>query len=169
MNFRLWFPQLDVYDAIRRMSALLNSWSGVAASAERLYIIDFYFANPPLLHKTNMPSHVRSAFNALNVNRPEQSFISYPSPPLLFHKMESVQQEALRTLTGKGLVNRKALVKGTLVPSDIGKKFFRKIESELVSSDEQPILQFLLMHLAHVDEGDIDALRRRTGLRRATS
>jgi hypothetical protein len=102
MSGRLWYPQLDIYDAVRRMAGLLLFWNPAALpSQERLYIADFYFANPPLLHKTHMTSDVRKDFNSLGIPRPEKSFVNYPTAPLLFQKMEEVQKQGFRTLTGK--------------------------------------------------------------------
>jgi hypothetical protein len=106
MNGRLWYPQLDVYDAIRRIAGLLACWNPAARpSQERLYIADFYLANPPLLHKTHMSRDVRNEFNALGIDRPEKTFVSYPSAPILFQKMGEVQRQAFRTLVGKGLID----------------------------------------------------------------
>lgn len=95
MKVRLWYPQLDVYDAIRRIGGLLACWDASAPpSPERLYISDFYLANPALLHKTHMDQNVRHNFNALGVSRPEKTFVSFPSPPVLFQKMDEVQRQA---------------------------------------------------------------------------
>jgi hypothetical protein len=95
MMARLWFPQLDVYDAIRRMAGLLSFWDYQSPpSPERLYIADFYLANPPLLHKTHMSRDVRDQFNSLGVVRADKSFVSYPTAPLLFQRMDEVQRQA---------------------------------------------------------------------------
>jgi AAA domain len=112
MKPRLWYPQLDVYDAIRRMSVILARWKYDPPSVERMYIVDFYFANPSLLHSTSLPQDVRTAFNALRICRPEKLFVSLPSAPILFHKMAEVQRQAIRGLAGKGLVDSDAISKG---------------------------------------------------------
>ncbi len=109
MSLRLWYPQLDVYDTVRRMLGLLNAWSGDTLTTERLYISDFYLANPELLHRTHMLSDVRRNFRELAIPKPEKAFLSYPSPQMLFAKMEPVQKEALRTLIGKGFIAIDAL------------------------------------------------------------
>src|SRR5262249_5547193 len=76
MTGRLWYPQLDVYDAIRRIAGLLALWDAASPpSQERLYIADFYLANPPLLHKTHMSRLVRDRFQALGIIRPDKSFV----------------------------------------------------------------------------------------------
>lgn len=117
---RLWYPQLDAYDAIRRMGGLLAVWDAATPpSPERLYISDFYLANPPLLHPTHMSRDVRQEFNLLDVPRPEKSFVSYPSPTILFHKMAEVQREAFRTLSGKGLIDLSHLERGLVRPSAV--------------------------------------------------
>jgi hypothetical protein len=165
MRGRLWYPQLDTYDAVRRIAGLLLFWEPSAMpSQERLYIADFYLANPPLLYKTHMTAEVRKQFNTLRVQRPEKSFISYPSGPLLFKKMEEVQRQALQTLTGKGLIDVAALARGVVKPSEAGSALFEDQFSPLFNNDERHLAQFITNSFARGE--DIEALRRSTGLRR---
>src|SRR5262249_25310450 len=124
---RLWYPQLDVYDAIRRIAGLLAFWRPASPpSQEQLYIADFYLANLPLLHKTHMSRDVRNEFNALGISRPEKCFLSYPSAPILFQKMDEVQRQAFRTLTGKGLIELSNLERGIVKPSAMGIALFEE-------------------------------------------
>jgi hypothetical protein len=163
---RLWYPQLDIYDAIRRIAGLLLFWDPSSpASEERLYIADFYFANPPLLHKTHMTSEVRKEFNSLGIPRPEKSFVSYPSAPLLFRKMEEVQKQAFRTLTGKGLIDLPSLERGIVKASEPGTTLFEEQFAPLFSEDERRLGQFIANSFTRGGE-QIEALRRSTGLRR---
>jgi len=166
MSGRLWYPQLDVYDAIRRLGGLLVFWSPDAApSAERLFIADFYLANPPLLHKTHMNREQRKQFNELGIKRPEKTFISFPSPPLLFQKMDAVQRQALQTLTGKGLIDLRKLEKGTVSPSTAGLDLFERKFVPLFGESERRIGRFIASSFV-LDNSDIGTLRRNTGLRR---
>jgi hypothetical protein len=166
MNSRLWYSQLDAYDAVRRMGLLLLEWAGAAPSAERLFILDFYLATPPLLHQATLPLAVRDAFRQLRVPKPEASFIALPSAPLLFHKMAEVQKAALQTMYAKGLLRTEAAAAGTIAHSESGRELFAKTLSSLTDEEEISFARFLLTHLAHVDDGEIGELRRRTGLRR---
>jgi hypothetical protein len=163
---RLWYPQLDVYDAIRRIGGLLTFWAPEAApSPERLFIADFYLANPPLLHKTHMMRDIRNKFNALGIQRPENVFISYPSPPILFQKMDEVQRQAFRTLTGKGLIDLPRLERGAVAPSAAGLELFENQFVPLFSGVERKVAEFVANSFA-LGDADIGALRRSTGLRR---
>lgn len=166
MSVRLWYPQLDVYDAVRRMSALLASWRLRPPSRERLYIVDFFFANPPLLHRTHMPDDVRKAFNGLEIVRPEKAFLSYPSAPILFQKMAEVQKQSLQTLIGKGLIDLDLLATGEVTPSEAGARLFKDRMIQLVQESENPLLEFLVCKFASIGDEDILALRRSSGLRR---
>ncbi|MCP5411437.1 MAG: hypothetical protein H6924_04785 [Alphaproteobacteria bacterium] len=166
MSVRLWYPQLDVYDAVRRMAALLVAWKGRPPSKERLYIVDFFFANPPLLHRTHMPEDVRKVFNSLKVERPDKTFLSYPSGPILFQKMAEVQRQALQTLIGKGLIDLESLASGEVIPSGPGRVLFSERMIRLVSESERQLLNFLASKFASIGEEDVIALRRSTGLRR---
>ncbi|MCB0827089.1 MAG: hypothetical protein KDC26_12970 [Armatimonadetes bacterium] len=163
---RLWYPQLDIYDAIRRMAGLLTLWSPVKPpSQERLFIADFYLANPPLLHNTHMPSEVRRHFRDLKVPRPGQEFVSYPSAPILFQKMDEVQRQAFRTLSGKGLIDLDQLEQGTVRPSAGGAELFESKFLSLFSESEHQLASFLVSEFAPTDR-EIAAVRRSTGLRR---
>jgi hypothetical protein len=166
MSGRLWYPQLDVYDAIRRIGGLLSFWGpDTPPSPERLFIADFYLANPPLLHKTHMAREVRKTFNALEIPRPEKAFISYPSPPILFQKMDEVQRQAFRTLTGKGLIDLQKLEKGIVSPSTAGSELFENRFVPLFAVAERKVAEFIAFSFALADN-DIGSLRRSTGLRR---
>jgi len=166
MSGRLWYPQLDVYDAIRRIGGLLTFWSSAAPpSPERLFIADFYLANPPLLHKTHMTREQRNQFNGLDIPRPEKTFLSFPSPPLLFQRMDAVQRQALRTLTGKGLIDLPKLEKGTVAPSAAGFELFETRLIPLFGDSERKTGEFIVGSFTF-GNSDIVALRRNTGLRR---
>jgi hypothetical protein len=166
MSFRLWYPQLDVYDAIRRMAGLLARWANPAPTFERLYVVDFYFANPPLLHGTHMPSDIREKFRSISVMRPERSFLSYPSAPILFAKMEAIQKEALQTLVGKGLLDLKQLEVGRVSPSKVSEAFFEKVIREHMSDEERIVLGFLVNFFSKIGIDQPGGLRAATGLRR---
>ena len=165
MNGRLWYPQLDVFDTVRRIGLLLYTFEG-APGVERLYIADFYLANPPLLHSTTMTQKTRKAFNALKIPRPEKTFLSYPAAPLLFHKMEPIQKEALRALAGKGLVSIGQLKKGTAELTDVGRKALQKVTSARFTALEAELVKFIAADFAVSAEAGSTDLRRRTGLRR---
>ena len=163
MSSRLWYPQLDAYDTVRRMLGLLVDWPNDALTTERLYISDFYLANPTLLHKTNMPAEVRQEFRALHIERPEKAFLSYPSPQMLFAKMEPVQKESLRTLIGKGFVGLEALRVGRI---ERGASFVEIGDALAFTGHERKLIGFLSTHFSRVGAGIPGDLRSATGLRR---
>lgn len=164
MSTRLWYPQLDIFDTIRRIGILLQCFKS-PPGLERLYIADFFLANPPLLHHTSMPKEVRSAFNELKISRPEKSFLNYPSPPLLFHKMEAIQKQAVFSLAGKGLISMEKLRIGRVELTTNGLTLFSL--STMSTSTEADLSNFLATNfLIHEEIGNQD-LRRRTGLRRS--
>lgn len=166
MTGRLWFPQLDVYDTARRLGGLLGLWQGkTLPSPERLFIMDFFLANAPLLHKTHMPQEVRKAFGALEVPRPEKSFVSYPSAQILFQKMDEVQRQGFRTLSGKGLIELPQLESGNVAPSEEGRTLFREEFLPLFSESERHLGAFLVGLYAPEDRAIAD-IRQSTGLRR---
>ena len=166
VNGRLWYPQLDVYDCVRRLAALVSAFP-TAPGMERLCIADFYLANPPLLHWTKMNMEARQAFVALNIARPQKSFLSYPAPSLLFGKMEPVQKEALRAMGGKGLISIQRIQNGTVEFTEFGRATFATVLSRTLGSSENELVRFLVEDFAARSEEGSQGLRTSTGLRRA--
>ena len=101
----------------------------------------------------------------MGITRPEKTFLSYPSAPILFQKMDEVQRQAFRTLTAKGLLELKKLEEGEVVPSTLGVRVFEDMFAPLFVDGEQEIAEFLCNSFASVST-DITLLRQRTGLRR---
>ena len=166
MSFRLWYPQLDAYDAIRRVATLLREWTLTPPSLERLYILDFYMANPPLLHRTYMSQPIRDAFQALRIDKPDKTFLKYPASQILFHKMESVQRQAIQNLLGKGLLSPEAYSRGTAWPSQQGMEVFGRSFLELTTEKERSLVKFLTTSFATIGSTNASELHRSTGLRR---
>lgn len=163
MTARLWYPQLDVFDTVRRIGVLLLDFES-SPGTERLYIADFFLANPPLLHRTTMPMEMRRAFTELRIPKPEKSFVSYPSSPLLFHKMESIQKEAVDALLGKGLVSQEGLKYGRVELTNNGRQLFST--DVMYTADERKLSNFLAKNFAVLEEVGNSNLRNQTGLRR---
>ena len=166
MSSRLWYPQLDVYDCVRRLGALLEAYSA-PPGLERLYIADFYLANAPLLHRSQMTQDTRRAFRGLNIPRPEKTFLTYPAPPLLFKKMEPIQKEAMRAMTGKGLLSIEQLQRGFGKLTQAGEATIKTILVDGLSNGEVDLIRFLTMDFASSEEAGALELRRSTGLRRS--
>ena len=166
MNARLWYPQLDVYDCVRRIGALVAAYAE-APGVERLCIADFYLANPPLLHWCKMSREVRRAFSALGIARPQNAFLQYPAPGLLFGKMEPVQKEALRAMGGKGLLSMGELQRGVAVFTPAGAERFTTGTAARLVAGEERLVRFLSAEFAANAEAGALNLRRSSGLRRA--
>lgn len=165
MSGRLWYPQLDVYDCVRRLGALLDAYSA-PPGLERLYIADFYLANPPLLHQTQMTQGTRRSFRGLNIPRTGKAFLTFPAPPLLFKKMEPIQKEAIRAMTGKGLLSIEQLQRGFCKLTQAGQATFVTILEDGLSNAEVDLIRFLTTDFAAGEGSGAIELRRRTGLRR---
>ena len=110
-----------------------------------------------------MSSEIRKEFQALSIVKPEKGFLSFPSPQMLFAKMEPVQKEALRTLVGKGFVALGALRAGKIVADE---KLAQLGDIVVMSSDERRVVGFLTSGFARIGAGVPGDLRLATGLRR---
>lgn len=168
MNYRPWYAQLDVFDTLRRYLAILTKWQGASPRRDRLFISDFYLVNPSLLHSTQMSLEARRAFNSLKIPKPDQTFLEYPSPPLLYHKMAGVQALALHNLIGRGLCELRLADKGQFQLSDEGRALAASLGTRLVLPREEAILRFISDEFSAVGT-DKGGLRTATGLRRLGS
>lgn len=164
---RLWYPQLDAYDSIRRMLAISRAWSEPSLGIERLYVCDFYLANPPLLHGVRKSQAARKKFLELAITKPTKAFVSYPSSPLLFQKMGPVQRQALSTLVGKGLVDARSFQEGQVALTDDGAGFIDRALGVRMLEHEPDLIDFLVWNFSRETTGDIASLRQNTGLRRS--
>ncbi len=162
MSSRLWYAQLDVYDTVRRMCLLLSSSTQVLG-VERFCILDFYLATPSLLHETTMKFEMRKAFLTLKIPKPKNSFISYPAPPILFHKMEPIQKKALIELGGKGLIEIENFNKGRVKLTSLGRQKFPI--AKIATANEIAIANFLIEEFSSIEEIGNKQLRSQTGLR----
>lgn len=163
--YRLWYAQLDVYDTLRRYLAILSRWTVDSPSRDRLFVSDFYLANPSLLHLTQMTAEARRSFSSLRIPRPDQTFLKYPSPPLLYNKMAGVQGEALHNLIGRGLCDVSLANKDAYRLSAQGHRLITTIGKNLVLPSEEAILTFIANDFSTVGIGK-GGLRAATGLRR---
>lgn len=165
MNIRRWHAQLDVFDTMRRCLAILKNWKLTAPRRDRLFVSDFYLVNPSLLHLTQMSLEARRAFNSLKIPRPDEAFLEYPSPPLLYNKMAGTQTLAIQNLVGRGLCDLILANKGQYQLTDIGEELATSLGDRLVLGRELNVLQFIINEFATVGT-DRGGLRSATGLRR---
>jgi hypothetical protein len=166
MSARLWYSQFDVYDSIRRVGGLLLEWHQ-PIHLERLYILDFFFANAPLLHRVTMTADVRSSFRNLAIPKPDNVFLSYPASPLLFHQMENAQTSALRALAGKGLLDNDSFTEKSANLSELGSGLFEGIRNRTDNDQEIALARFLVNEYSASHENGMGSLRSSCGLRRS--
>lgn len=167
MNSRLWYPQLDVYDCVRRLAALSLAYSE-PPGIKRLRIADLFLASPPLLHGCQMTRETRRSFSSLAIPRPQKTFLTYPAAPLLFSRMERVQKEALRAMVGKGLVSINGFQRGVVALSEAGTGVFTREWAEGLPKAERELIRFLTEKFAVKGGPGAGALTRSAGLRRAS-
>ncbi|WSH68001.1 ABC-three component system middle component 5 (plasmid) [Rhizobium ruizarguesonis] len=165
MTYRMWYAQLDMFDTARRYLALLSYWKVEAPNRDRLFVSDFYFVNPSLLHLTHMTVDVRRSFTTLRIPKPDETFIQYPSPPILYTKMGGIQAQALHNLIGKGLVDLELVDKDQYQLSEDGRRLAAELGDRLVLEGEERILDFLVTDYVTIGRGK-GGLREMTGLRR---
>ncbi|MGM4916226.1 ABC-three component system middle component 5 [Tardiphaga sp. 813_E8_N1_3] len=165
MIIRHWHAQLDIFDTMRRCLAILKNWKMAPPRRDRLFVSDFYLVNPSLLHLTQMSLEARRAFNSLKIPRPDEAFLEYPSPPLLYNKMAGTQTLAIQNLVGRGLCDLILADKGQYQLTEMGKELAASLGDRLVLGREHAVLRFITDEFASVGT-DKGGLRSATGLRR---
>lgn len=165
---RLWYSQLDMYDCARRLCSILHC-SGEALHLERLYILDFYFATPALIGRTQMRSEVRREFRSLEIEKPEKGFLTLPAERLLFHQMEPIQRQAKQSLIGKALVQESKPDCRSIELSSEGRNLYEESFGPITPPEEARLLKFLVDSFGGPNCIGLQQLREGTGLRRAAT
>lgn len=165
---RLWYSQLDMYDCARRLCSILHC-SGQPLHLERLYILDFYFATPALIARTRMRSEVRREFRFLEIEKPENGFLTLPAEQLLFHQMEPIQRQAKQSLIGKALVRECKADHRSIELSSEGRSLFEESFGPITPPKEVRLLKFLVDSFGGQNCIGLQQLRESTGLRRAAT
>ena len=168
MKSRIWYPQFDVYDTVRRICVILFEWREGTPALERLCIIDFYFANPPLLHNVKMNRNVKRSFLTLELPHPKSTFLSYPEAPILFSKMKPIQTTALNSLIGKGLIDADFIKMGSVKFTSRGEEFVERRFVPTLTESDRSIAPFLTKQFTELAYGDIGDVRKITKLRWVT-
>lgn len=112
-----------------------------------------------------MTVDVRRSFTTLRIPKPDETFIQYPSPPILYTKMGGIQAQALHNLIGKGLVDLELVDKDQYQLSEDGRRLAADLGDRLVLDGEERILDFLVTDYVTIGRGK-GGLREMTGLRR---
>lgn len=106
----------------------------------------------------------RRAFRELKIEHPDKSFVSLPSPAILFHKMETTQKQAISELSAKGLISSSKLQEGKISLTIEGASLF--LDSEINTLKELSLCKFLTTRFLVNEEIGNKSLREQTGLRR---
>ena len=166
MKSRLWYTQLDPLSAVRRFSQILFTWKARTLSVERLFIVDFFVASPALLDRVNMPSEYRKKYGVLQIDKPSKSFVKFPASSLLFHSMQSVQNQALSSMAAKGLIDLEQFELGLVFLTSNGRQFAESLTDYEGTIAENKALAFTCDIFGSKAFDAKFELRSKTGLRR---
>lgn len=165
MKSRLWYPQLDIPSAARRLLRILCVWNNFPLSTERLLIIDFFLASPTLIGDIKMPNEYRKQYGELHLPKKKDQFVILPASSLLFHSMVPIQKKALLSLVAKDLVNREEYELGKVRLTENGENTSKILDAKSGDIVEDKALVFLCEMLATNEFSTKLDLRSRTELR----
>jgi hypothetical protein len=162
-DLRIWHSSRDAYHCAFRILRLLLAQER-SIQVERLRMLDMYLLFPALLHRTSMTREVRSGFNQLDIERPEQAFIRLPSNAAVFQELRIYQNSAIGQLAARGLVlpsvlkKGKAIVEKAAVPAALRDRIVQKnlVESRLI--------EFLIGPFSELPLRGVQNMYRRAGL-----
>ncbi|WP_417834345.1 ABC-three component system middle component 5 [Thalassospira xiamenensis] len=166
IHTRLWYPQFDIYDAIRRQGIIVSFYNKAEISLEFLFICDFYICNPSLMSRASMRADERKAFNSSGIPKPHQHFLSFPDERLLYAKMGGVQKQATKELAARGLIEVDRYKDAWIVATPQGSQLFDDWLCNNSEELEYKSLDFLKKYFAPVTEGGVRDLKKKTGLTR---
>ena len=126
--------------------------------------IDFFLANPSLLHKTHLPLPFRRKVNALGIEKPEKHFLSFPSSQILFAQMEPLQTHAVRSMVAKGLIDIDTYKSGEIRLIAGHESWLPRVEELVADDQERSVAAFLALELAVLGRDVPGRLKNHTGL-----
>jgi hypothetical protein len=131
---------------------------------EKLCILDFYILYPFILHRASMPSEIRRNFRTLEIPRPEDQFVQFPSEKTLYREISIFQKVAATNLAAKGLLSRDPYLSGiaSLVVGAIPEKL--RIDLEKANLEDGKFMEFLVNQLGALDLVGTRGLRALAGL-----
>lgn len=142
-----------------RVASGWTTWNDFKCSTIRANSLKSYAA------QTN--SAIRKLFTELKIPRPEKGSLTFPAPPLLFHKIEPIQSKPLREMASNELLESKPYESRRLTLSGAD---LQLITDGLTFSDEERIIAaFLTKELTDLEQSELGDLRQRTALRRQRS
>ncbi len=100
----IYNPAFDIYHTIFRQLQILFNSNNKAIEIERMYILGFYLTFPAELLKIRLPitASKYKKYLKLEIN----SYERIPNQKRLFMKMLPIQQGALKSLVGFGLIDQ---------------------------------------------------------------
>ncbi len=157
-----YHPIHDPSHCTFRMLCLMSDVERVEVSWDCLKILDFYLLFPHLLSKMTFSKDIIE-FRAMLKKIPEP-YESLPSPSRLMFELGEIQEQTIKSMIAKGLVE-----KGPFISGKVKIRFMvlpQKI-SELIASEkfrQEEWYNFLTKVLVQMPLKGINGLKDRTGL-----
>jgi len=165
MSQLVFQPALDPYHAMFRLFRMFPILKGVALSRDHVRILDFYLTFPFLI------SSIRLSREGQHFKKLARKYINLkpygqqPEGPLLFARMEAMQNAALDTLAFNSFLETEALAADKIVTTD--KSLPKDVCERVIELNEQQadLLEFLQSLASDYSILGENGLKARTGLK----
>lgn len=158
----IYHPIGDPYHCIYRLLSVLLNLSVQRIEWEKLRILDFYMLFPHLLQDVKLPAELRGARSQLNkIMNPYEVL---PSPKRLMFELSKIQDNAVKSLVAKGIVDRTEFVQEIVLLNSfiIPQKLKTHISSQQQKNEYW--YKFLTSNFASIPLMGEKGLKERTGL-----
>jgi hypothetical protein len=165
MSRLVFQPALDPYHAIFRLFRLFPILKGATLSRDHVRILDFYLLFPFLISSVRL---LREGQHFKKLARKYANLKPYgqqPEGPLLFARMDTMQNAALDTLAFNSFLEKEALAADRVVV--VNKMLPREISQRVIELNEQQadLLEFLQSLAREYPLLGDNGLKARTGLK----
>ena len=157
----VYHPALDPHHAAFRTLLLVHSFSG-NMEKDQFRILDFYLVFPSLLRLVRLPPKYVRQRNTVSGRR--NPYAASGEPTGLFRNIAPMQEQGLRLLLGRGLLDRDLYVKGALssVQHAAPERVLQLIRRR--QQEKRELLEFLTGILGSLPFYGNNGLKDRTGL-----
>lgn len=158
-----YHPVGDHYHCCFRLLFIMSIYPKANIEWDKLKIMDFYFLFPHLIKNVQLPrisKEHKAGFNAI-----PEPYETLGNPKRLYFTLNDVQENAIRALTSRGIIERELFLDKSIV--EIGDKKFITFLSEnfrIERQDKNSWIDSFISVFASIDLLGPSGLKQRTGI-----
>lgn len=158
----VYHPVGDPYHCAFRLLSVLLELASPKIEWEKLRILDFYMLFPHLLKEVRVPDELKGAKAQLKEIAPP--YETLPSPKRLMFELSKIQDNAVKSLVAKGIIDRGAFVEEMVLLNAFVVP--QKLRDHITNHEQRNTFwyKFLVSDFLAIPLLGIKGLKERTGL-----